>query len=108
MTGTGINGAGYSDACEVLSFEANPNSGFSSPDMIFKLPDRVDPSLENTPNLVVLSNEADNVTTGVVQYPTLSKNCVLTINQQGSNSAYHLCFLAPDAAPNRRVFRRAP
>jgi hypothetical protein len=81
--------------CEVLSFEANPNSGFSSPDMIIDTT-----QLEDTPNLMVLSNAADNVTTGVVKYPTTSKNCVLTVNQQPiaggfNNPTYQICSFSP-------------
>ena len=81
--------------CEVLSFEANPNSGFSSPDMITDTG-----QVEDTLNLAVLSNAADNVTTGVVKYPTLSRNCVLTINQQpttgGVNTPkYTICSFSP-------------
>lgn len=81
--------------CEVLSFEANPNSGFSSPDMIINTSQS-----EDTPNLMVLSNEADNVTTGTVKYPTTSKNCVLTINQQPIaggflTPTYQICSFLP-------------
>jgi hypothetical protein len=87
--------AGFLNTCEVLAFEANPNSGFSSPDMI------ISTNLsEDTPNLRLLSNLDEDGTDGVVNYPLSAKNCVLTVNQQSvlggfAAPTYQICSFSP-------------
>lgn len=87
--------AGFSNTCEVLAFEANPNSGFSSPDIIISTN-----QLEDTPNLRLLSNLDEDGTDGVVNYPLSAKNCVLTVNKQSvaggfDTPTYQICSFSP-------------
>jgi hypothetical protein len=86
---------GVPGTCEVIAFEANPNSGFSLPDIIIDTT-----KSEDTPNLKALSNLDEDVTSGVINYPLLPKNCVITVNQQTSNPAYQICSFSPtDGTP---------
>ena len=78
--------AGFPNACEVFEFEANPNSGFSTPNVIIDTA-----ANESAPNLRVLRNLDEDTTSGVINYPTIGKNCVVTVNQQTSNNAFEIC-----------------
>ena len=92
------NLAGYSPSCEVLAFEANPNSGFSLPNIQI-----AGPVPDDVPNLRLLSNLDEDGTDGIIDYPLTSKNCVLTVNQQTSNAAYTICSFSP---ANGTVFNK--
>lgn len=82
--------AGYANTCEVLAFEANPNTGFSLPNIQVS-----GPFDDPTENLRLLSNLDEDGTDGIVKYPLTSRNCVLTVNQQTSNAAYQICNFTP-------------
>jgi len=84
---------GFSGTCEVLAFEANPNSGFDLPNIIIDKPTSA--ADESTPNLHLLSNLDEDGTDGVINYPTISKNCVLTVNPQKSNNNFQICSFSP-------------
>ena len=84
--------AGFPNTCEVLAFEANPNYVFDLPNIII---DKPVGTIEVTPNLRLLSNLDEDGTDGVINYPTISKNCVLTVNQQTSNGNFQICSFSP-------------
>ena len=79
---------GFPNTCEVFEFEANPNTGFSVPNVIIDKPSTV---TEATPNLRVLRNLDEDTTSGVINYPTIGKQCVVTVNKQTSNSNFEIC-----------------
>src|SRR6266550_1780959 len=71
----------------VFSFNfGNPNAGFSVPNVIINtnIP-------EDTPNLRLLRNLDEDTTSGVINYPTIGKQCVVTVNKQTSNSNFEIC-----------------
>src|SRR5438876_2423876 len=78
--------AGFPNACEVFEFDANPNSGFSTPNVIIDTA-----ANESAPNLRVLRNLDEDTTSGVINYPTIGKQCVVTVNRQTSSDAFEIC-----------------
>ena len=78
--------AGFPNTCEVFEFEANPNFVFSTPNVIIDTA-----ANESTPNLRVLRNLDEDTTSGVINYPTIGKQCVVTVNKQTSNSNFEIC-----------------
>ena len=46
---------------------------------------------ETTANLRVLRNLDEDTTSGVINYPTIGKQCVVTVNQQTSDNAFEIC-----------------
>jgi hypothetical protein len=76
-------------SCEVFQIDANPNPGFTTNVKI----DRPANVSENTPNLRLLRNLDEDITTSVVNYPTSGTRtkCVFTVNQQTSNKAFQIC-----------------
>ena len=81
----------YPDTCEVFTLEAEPNSGFSITNLLIDKPAFLD---EHTPNLRLIRNLDEDITTGVIDYPTsgtATKKCVYTVNQQTSNPAFEIC-----------------
>jgi len=83
--------AGFPNMCEVFGFEANPNSGYSATNIIIDKPSTV---AETTPNLRQLRNLDEDITDGVINYPTLGTKplkCVFTVNQQISDQDFEIC-----------------
>ena len=78
--------AGFPNTCEVFEFEANPNFVFSTPNVIIDTA-----ANESTPNLRVLRNLDEDTTSGVINYPTIGKQCVVTVNRQTSSDAFEIC-----------------
>ena len=95
QTFTGLPRIGYTRTCEVLAFEANPNTGFSLPNIQL-----AGPQPDTTGNLRLLSNLDEDGTDGIVDYPLTGRNCVLTVNQQQvlggfQNPTYQICSFSP-------------
>src|SRR6185503_5158825 len=81
----------YPGTCEVFTVEAEPNSGFTVTNLLIDKPLGF---VEQTPNLRLLRNLDEDITTGVIDYPTsgtATKKCVYTVNQQTSNPAFEIC-----------------
>ena len=79
------------DTCEIFTFEAEPNTGFTVTNLLIDKPADL---VEHTPNLRLLRNLDEDITTGVIDYPTsgtATKKCVYTVNQQRSNPAFEIC-----------------
>jgi len=93
--------AGFPGTCEVFEFEANPNLGFSTPNVIIDTA-----HTEFTSNLRVLRNLDEDTTSGVINYPTIGKQCVVTVNQQTSDDAFEICGGGFSSPANGQTFMK--
>jgi hypothetical protein len=79
-------------SCEVFEIEANPNSGYGFADYEVS-----GPQIDHTPNLRLLRNHDQDITTSVLNYPLsgTKTKCVLTINQTPTSGAISCGFSSP-------------
>jgi hypothetical protein len=100
QTLTTLHSPSYPGTCEVFAFEAEPNAGFTTTNLAIDKPANL---VESTPNLRLLRNLDEDITTGVVDYPTSGTRtkCVFTVNQQTfTNGAQSCGFSSPANGQN--------
>lgn len=79
----------FPNKCEVFEFEANPNAGFSTTNVII---DKNPTIFESQPNLRLLRNLDEDITDMVIDYPAGgTRKCVFTINQQTFTNGARSC-----------------
>ncbi len=81
------------NACEIFEFETNSDISLTTKNLQIDKPTAL---IETTPNLRMLRDFDEDITDGVINYPTRGTSClgcksVFSVNQQTSNPALEIC-----------------